>query len=81
MRRKVLAGFTSQTVTHSDKPETVLLECFSSFQGGTMMSNDDDGGVNDQENSRKASQHVATGQTTVAGQTASSIGAKSEDCR
>ena len=81
MRRKVLAGFTSQTVTHLDKPETVLLECFSSFQGGMMMSNDDDGGVNDQENSRKASQHVAPGQTTVAGRTASSIGAKSEDCR
>ena len=78
----MLAGFTSQTVTHSDKPETVLLECFLSFQGGTMMSNDDDGGVNDQENSSKASKHVATaGQTTVAGQTASSIGAKREDCR
>ena len=77
----MLAGFTSQTVTHLDKPETVLLECFLSFQGGTMMSNDDDGGVNDQENSRKASKHVAAGQTTVAGQTASSIGAKSEDFR
>ena len=29
----MLAGFTSQTVTHSDKPETVLPGCFLSFPG------------------------------------------------
>ena len=33
MRRKLLAGFISQTVTHLDRPEIVLLGCFSSFQG------------------------------------------------
>ena len=33
MRRKLLGGFISQTVTHLDRPEIVLLGCFSSFQG------------------------------------------------
>ena len=41
MRRKALAGFTLQTVTRLDKPETVLLGCFLSFQGDFTDVDDD----------------------------------------
>ena len=51
MRRKALAGFTLQTVTRLDKPETVLLGCFLSFQGDFTdvdddVDDDDDDGKN-----------------------------------